>query len=102
MRRRHGEVYDITPRTFIISSSEERRKLRSTMDKKPTAIYILKPPNSSCGRGIKLLTGNSMTKKTKIAKNSVVQKYVSNPLLVNGRKFDLRLYVMVTSCESSL
>ena len=102
MRRRYGEAYDITPKAFIISSSDERRKLRSAMSKKPNAIYILKPPNSSCGRGIKLLTGNSMTKKTKIPKNSVVQKYVSNPLLINGRKFDLRLYVMVTSCKLGL
>jgi hypothetical protein len=57
-------------------------------------VWILKPAGMSRGRGIFLMDdiGNVCYSKPFVA-----QKYITNPLLYHGYKFDLRLYVLVTS-----
>lgn len=34
-----------------------------------------------------------------VDETSIISRYVTNPLLINGHKFDLRIYVVVTSYE---
>lgn len=56
----------------------------------------MKPANLSRGRGIYLIDDVS---EVSVDDTSVISRYISNPLLINGHKFDLRLYVVVTSLE---
>ena len=59
-------------------------------------VWIVKPSNSSRGRGIYLADDiNDIS----VDELSVVSRYITNPLLINGHKFDLRIYVLVTSYE---
>ncbi len=55
----------------------------------------MKPAASSCGRGVKVLNKN-----TNVSRRSgvVISKYIHSHLL-NGFKYDLRLYVLVTSFD---
>ena len=55
--------------------------------------WIVKPSNSCQGRGI-FITEN----REEIPDNAamVVSHYIDNPLLINGYKFDLRVYVLIT------
>ena len=54
----------------------------------------MKPAAKSRGRGISLV--NDLSQIT-YGEPIVVQKYIKNPLLINGYKFDMRIYVVVTS-----
>lgn len=56
--------------------------------------FIYKPTNSSCGRGIKVLPGNAKISRTE---EFIVSCYLDRPLLINQKKFDMRMYVVVTS-----
>ena len=57
---------------------------------------IVKPEGGSQGRGI------FITKRLddiNVKEHQVVQRYMRHPFIIDGYKFDLRIYVVVTSCE---
>lgn len=59
--------------------------------------WIYKPSQSSQGKGIFIISEtNEIPRETE---KGVICKYVNNPLLINGHKFDLRVYVLVTSVD---
>jgi tubulin polyglutamylase TTLL5 len=59
-------------------------------------VWIVKPNALSRGRGIYLVEDIS---EINLDEPCVVCRYVQNPLLINGHKFDLRIYVLVTSFD---
>jgi len=98
---------DFVPMTFTLPAdyslfAEEFRK-------NPNLVWIMKPTNRAQGKGIFLINKLSQVKKwSEKAKVPgaipsqqkdayIVSRYLDNPLLIGGKKFDLRLYVLVTS-----
>jgi len=99
------EDWDFWPLTYVLPGDyslfvEEFKRNDSQM-------WIMKPTGRSQGRGIFLFTKLNQISKWKSdsrykpentdAETYVVQRYINNPYLVAGRKFDLRLYALVTS-----
>ena len=56
--------------------------------------WIAKPSSNSQGRGIHIIKDLN---DLKFNTSTVVQRYIDNPMLISGYKFDLRLYVIIAS-----
>ncbi|POM69349.1 Tubulin-tyrosine ligase family [Phytophthora palmivora] len=101
MRKKHPTAYaDVIPETYLTANDYEKQQFLMRFHAEPNVVWILKPPNLSCGRGIKLVSANTHpAPKLSKKKAYVAQRYVANPFLINGLKFDLRVYVAVTSYD---
>ncbi|XP_071323346.1 probable tubulin polyglutamylase TTLL2 [Trachinotus anak] len=98
MRATFGSsLYDFSPTVFILPNDftrflAEYNRLRPTRE--PPVYWICKPVDLSRGRGIFIFED---IKDLVYDCNIIVQRYISNPLLISGYKFDLRIYVCVKS-----
>uniref|UniRef100_A0A7S1IYS3 ATP-grasp domain-containing protein n=1 Tax=Eutreptiella gymnastica TaxID=73025 RepID=A0A7S1IYS3_9EUGL len=100
-------ITDFVPMTYILPS--DYSLFVEEYKKDPGSLWIVKPSAGAQGKGIFLVTKLQQLKKwakdkfqyseasTSQAKDQyVISKYVENPLLIGGKKFDLRVYVLVT------
>ena len=102
MQEKFGrDAFDIIPETYILPDEfadfySHFHSIKSTLKDDETNMWIVKPSASSKGRGIYLIDDIS---EAPIKENCVISKYIGNPLLINNTKFDIRVYVLVTSID---
>ena len=83
------------PQMFVLP--EEAELLKEQMEKEKGSFWIIKPPNLARGKGISVV--DQFEKVPKTTQPICVQRYLMHPFLIDGRKFDLRVYVLVTSID---
>ena len=91
----HGaKHFDFVPRTFMLPKESDmfhREWERCRRDAVGGSVpWMVKPASSACGRGI-YITEEFDDCPTDGLDEFVVSRYIPNPLLLNGVKFDLRV-----------
>ncbi|EDV19721.1 uncharacterized protein TRIADDRAFT_33013 [Trichoplax adhaerens] len=93
---------DFIPTTFILPA--DYNIFKEEFRKNPSSTWIMKPTGKARGIGIFLINHLSQIKNwssdnrgSPKKETYVISKYIENPLLIGGKKFDLRVYVLVTS-----
>ena len=83
---------------MIESQIPEFPNMREIQGLKQQILWIVKPCNQSGGDGIYLFDNifdiPTVDEMLKEVDTTIVQKYIANPLLINGQIFYMRLYIL--------
>ncbi|KAJ3309445.1 Tubulin polyglutamylase ttll6 [Boothiomyces sp. JEL0838] len=86
--------YNFFPKSWILP--HDFMDFKHSFKPKRGQCFISKPDHGCQGKGIFLFRDpDDLDESCKF--QSVIQSYISSPLLIDGFKFDLRVYVLVTS-----
>ncbi len=115
----HYSVYDTTPTTFVVQSNCSDSEyssfvlrfqelashiyMRERIPAKHCAenVWLIKPCAMNQGKGIEIFNNNLPEMRKFLQSKApfshwVVQKYIERPLLYTGRKFDIRMWTLIT------
>ena len=113
-----------TPETFVLDGSEHDERAafwvafeRAQDAEGPEQLWLTKPADGRCGAGIQLFRDEAAARLATAPPEQgarqqrryktvppvvVVQRYLMDPLLVNGVKFDIRAHVVVITGSASV
>ncbi|CAG4935118.1 unnamed protein product [Colias eurytheme] len=94
MQKIYPKEYNFFPKTWCLPADFGDALNYSKSRKNKT--FIIKPECGSQGRGIYL---TKSLKDIKPTDKLICQVYLSKPYLVDGYKFDIRVYTLITSCD---
>ncbi|CAG9328822.1 ttll-11_11 [Blepharisma stoltei] len=93
MRNIFPHDYNFYPKSWVLPSDLNEFKAELQQSSKT---YIVKPEASSQGRGIYLV---KRLEDLRTHEHCIAQRYLQKPFLIDGLKFDLRIYVLLSACD---
>ncbi|KAI1891976.1 hypothetical protein AGOR_G00149250 [Albula goreensis] len=98
MIKSQPQEYSFIPKTWIFPAeyTQFQNYVKELRRKRKQKTFIVKPANGAMGHGISLIRN---CEKLPAQDHFIVQEYLDKPFLMEGYKFDLRIYILVTSCD---
>ena len=102
------DQFNFIPETFSLVEEREEVVVAMTRGAAPGTrregepeeqgeVWVVKPVGLSRGRGIFLTNSPlALPSRDAMGRGMLVQRYLANPYLIKERKFDLRVYVLIT------
>ena len=96
MKTIFNEEYNFMPKTFIYP--EDKDLINQKFDNYKLNfddLWLVKPSHLSRGKGIQFFESVNQIEY----KDYIITKFISNPDLINNKKYDLRLYVLLSGIK---
>jgi hypothetical protein len=105
--RAHGLAEILQPETFLVDAEPaEIERLRERARAEPEAVWIRKPMARGRGIGVEPVVDVEAWLAARAAPGrhgaELVQRYITNPLLLDGTKSEVRSYVLIASTDPLL
>ena len=89
--------YKFMPDSFLLP--DEVRDFEHHMRQYPNQTFIAKPSKGRGGEGIILLKKFTDLPKSAFHHEFLAQRYVDNPLILDKKKFDCRMYILIRGVD---
>ncbi len=92
LKNKFPKDFEFHPESFLLSEDREilRERFKDYIQTKDD-LWVNKPPGGTLGLGIKLMKNGE-----DFLRHSFINRYISNPHLLHGRKYHIRMYVVVS------